>query len=264
VPITQNPSSLGLTYKSISFTSRGDKLALEGWYLESGRREPTIVMVHGSEGNRVTAPPGALELARSLVEEGFSVLMFDLRGHGESEGARLSAGYNEKRDLLGAVDYLEDIGVRKIGVLGFSLGAAIAILATAEEPRISAVVSDSSFADLTEIINREAKRRSSLPGWFTPGYLLMLKLMYDIDLNAVRPVDAVAEIAPRSIFFIHGKADAYIPPVHVYSLYKASNNPSNPVWLVPDAGHIESYKTAPVEYVKRVTTFFERKLSAEN
>lgn len=264
VPVTDSPASLGLDYENVSFNSRKDNLRLKGWYIESGEEQPAIIMVHGAEANRSRGVPGVLELAANLVDKGFNILMFDLRAHGESAGAHLSAGYYEKYDLLGAVDYLESTGVTKIAALGFSLGAAISILAAAEDPGILAVVSDSSFADLTEIINREAKRRSGLPGWFPPGYLLMLKAIYGIDLNAVRPVDAVADVAPRSIFFIHGEADTYIPPAHVYRLYKASNNPSNPVWLVPEAGHMGSYKTAPVEYVKRVTTFFERKLSAEN
>jgi len=260
IPITENPRSFGIGYQDISFTSRLDNLVLKGWYLEGEQDRPTIIMVHGREGNRAIGTPGILELASRLVEKGFHVLMFDLRGHGESEGTYLSAGYYERYDLLGAVDYARSRGASKIGVVGFSMGAATSILAAAEEPGISAVVSDSSFADLTEIANREVKKQTHLPAWFAPGYLLVLKVWYGIDLNSVRPVDAVGRIAPRPILFIHGQADNYFPSTHANRLYEASNNASNQVWLVPDAGHIQSYKTAPLEYLERITTFFEQEL----
>ena len=258
LPITENPSLFGLSYEEISFPSRVDSLTLKGWYIRVGEEQPVIIMVHGAGGNRASG--STLELAVDLVDEGYNVLMFDLRGHGESEGAHLSAGYYERHDLLGAVDYLESRGVTSIGVLGFSLGAATAILTAGEEPRISAVVSDGCFADLTEIINREATKRGGLPGWFTPGYLFMNRVMYGVDLNAVRPIDAVSKIAPRPIFFIHGASDDFVPPAHVNRLYEASNNPSNLVWIVPNAKHIEAYKIASVEYVEKVTAFFNKEL----
>jgi len=260
VLVTESPSSYGLSYEEVSFPSRVDNLTLRGWYIGGSEGHPVIIMVHGAEGNRASPSMGMLELASSLVAEGYSVLMFDLRGHGESGGAHMSGGYYEKRDLLGAVDYLEGRGAVDIGVLGFSLGAAVAILAAAEEPGISAIVADSSFADLTDIINREAEIRSGLPGWFTPGYLLMTRAMYGVDLEAVKPIDAVAEIAPRPIFFIHGEADDFIPVAHVNRLYEASNNQSNLLWTVPGAKHLEPYKIVPIEYIERVTTFFDKEL----
>jgi len=258
IPITENPSSFGLNYEAISFPSRADGLALKGWYIRGGEEQSAIIMVHGAEGNRASG--SKLDLARDLVAKGYNVLMFDLRGHGESEGAHLSAGYYERRDLLGAVDYLKNRGAESIGVLGFSLGAAIAILTAAEEPDISALVSDSSFADLAEITNREAKERSGLPGWFTPGFILMNRVMYGVNLEAVKPVDAVTKIAPRPVFFIHGAADDFVPVAHVYRLYEASHNPSNLLWVVPEAKHVESYNVAPLQYVEKVIAFLDKAL----
>jgi fermentation-respiration switch protein FrsA (DUF1100 family) len=260
IALTENPSSFGISYQDVSFTSREDNLNLKGWYLEGEQGEPTIIMVHGREGNRVDGVPGTMELASSLVEEGFNVLMFDLRAHGESDGTYLSAGYYERLDLLGAVDYIESRGASEIGVIGFSMGAGTSILTAAEDSRIEALVSDSSWADLTEIANIEVRKMIHLPDWFEPGYLLVLKVMHGIDLNSAKPIDAVSKIAPRPIFFIHGEADSFIPASHANRLFEASNNPSNEIWLVPGATHVKSYQTAPDEYEERVTEFFDEKL----
>lgn len=260
VPITEDPASLGISYQDVSFTSRVDNLVLKGWYLEGKEDGPTIITVHGTEGNRANGIPGIMELVSSLTKEGFNILMFDLRGHGESEGTYYSGGYYERYDLLGAIDYLTSRGVNKIGVIGFSVGAVTSILAAAEDPGISAVVSDSSWADFTEIINTQAEKQKHIPAWFKPGYLLMLKVLHGTDLNSARPIDVVGRIAPRPIFFIHGLADAYVPATDANRLYEASQNPSNEAWLVPGAGHVKSYQTAPLEYEERVTKFFEQAL----
>ena len=71
IPVTENPGSLSISYQDVSFTSRIDNLALKGWYLEGEQDQPTIIMVHGREGNRVDGVPGTMKLASSLVEEGF-------------------------------------------------------------------------------------------------------------------------------------------------------------------------------------------------
>jgi fermentation-respiration switch protein FrsA (DUF1100 family) len=260
IPVTENPGSSGISYQDVSFTSRVDSLALKGWYLQGEQNQPTIIMVHGRDGNRVDGVPGTMELASSLVEEGFNVFMFDLRAHGESEGTYLSAGYYERYDLLGAVDYVESQGASEIGIIGFSMGAGTSILVAAEDPRIEALVSDSSWADLTEIANREVRKMIHLPDWFEPGYLLVLKVMHGIDLNSAKPIDAVSKIVPRPIFFIHGQADSFIPVSHANRLYEASNNPSNEIWLVPGATHVKSYQTTPDEYEEKVIEFFKDNL----
>ena len=79
-----------------------------------------------------TCTPGRL-IARDLTRHAYAVLMFDLRGHGESDGDRLSIGYHERKDVLGAVDFAEEKGFEKIGVLSFCMGAATSLRAAADE-----------------------------------------------------------------------------------------------------------------------------------
>ncbi len=183
--------------------------------------------------------------------------MFDLRGHGESDGNRMSAGYYEKRDLLGAVDYMKGRGLERIGVLGFSMGAATALMATAEDDDIDAVVADSSFADLKDMMEPEFSKRTKFPKFFLPPLLFMVKIMYGVDFSAVKPIESVSEIAPRPIFFIHGELDEVVPLEHAYRLQQASQNPQNQLWVVPQAGHVRAYVTHPEEFMNKVTSFFD-------
>ncbi len=75
----------------MEFTPRGEGLLLSGWYLSGDADAPHVIFVHGLNG--VRSGDNAVELADRLVERGYSVLLFDLRGHGSSQDGRLSGGY---------------------------------------------------------------------------------------------------------------------------------------------------------------------------
>ena len=260
IPVTISPADLGLDYEDITFPSREDHLTLHGWFLPSPDSEQVIIMLHGAESNRSDPGVNMMGIAAELIANDYNVLMFDFRGHGESEGDRLSAGYHERKDLLGAVDFVQERGFEQIGVLGFSMGAATALMGTAEETNIDCIVADSSFADMTGIMEREFTERTKFPGFFLTPVLFMVNIMYGVDFKAVKPVENVPEIAPRPILFIHGEEDDFTPLDHAYRLYEASQNPDDALWIVPGADHVKAYVTNPTEYIDKVIAFFDNTL----
>ena len=256
VPITQHPSDFGLKYEDISFPSR-DGLTLRGWWLEAHEDKPVVVLVHGSTRNRAEPAQKMLGIAKELVGHDYNVLMFDLRAHGESEGKQISAGYYERNDLLGAIDYIRQRGIKgKIGVIGFSMGAATSLLAAAESEEISVVVADSCYADVMDIMKSEFAKRSNLPKFFIPIILFMTKNMYGVDFTAIKPVEAVKEITVP-VFIIHGGQDDMVPVEHALRLIEASRNPDSKLWIVPEAPHSSPYLARPAEYIDKVLSFFE-------
>jgi fermentation-respiration switch protein FrsA (DUF1100 family) len=260
VPLTENPGVVGLAYEDVAFPSLDKDLTLRGWFLPGEAGYPAIIMVHGNGYNRDDPTIGTLDIAPQLVESGYNVLMFDLRGYGESDGSTVGGGYLEKRDLDGAVAYIKSRGFYRIGVIGFSLGAVTALLAAAEDQDIAAVVSDSSYADLNDLMEPEFEKRTKAPLIFLHPILFMIKILYGVDFAAIRPVAVVSEIKPRPILFIHGSADTTIPVSHASRLFEAAENPQDELWVVPDAGHTQAYKMHPAEYMQKVTDFFNAAL----
>src|SRR6266550_3702267 len=205
------PASLGVQFKYVTFPSRVDQVQLKGWYipgvLPDGNltSQRTIIMVHGTRTNRTDQKAGLLNLSGELARHGFAVLAFDMRGTGESPPAPLSLGYFEQRDVLGAVDFLRsgplpfpELGrPRVLGGWGVSLGAASLIMAAVQEPAIRAIVSDCAFADIIPILERVVPKGGHLPPMFTPGTLLATRALFGVNFYADRPVDYVAQIAPR-------------------------------------------------------------------
>ncbi len=260
VPLYGHPSQFGLEYEDVVFPSRRDRVSLRGWYLPSRSERRCVILVQGEEHHRNSPGIKALQLGRDLVERDFSVLLFDFRGRGESDGRRGSAGDREQWDVLGALDYVEKqrgIPVERIALVGFSMGAAVALLVAAREPRIPAVVADSAFVDYIPTLRHVPFYWFYLPAWFAVPIVLAGRWFLGADFSKVRPLKAVGRIRPRPIFFIHGENDHVIPYQESQELYQASGNQRNQLWIVPGAGHVHSYARVPQEYASRVASFLE-------
>lgn len=254
IPLDDSPASVGLNYEDVLFPSRVDDTTLSGWYIPGGG-ENTIIMVSGSVQNRIEPDIGVLRMSRDLVGRGFNILLFDLRGRGESEGKGLMMTHAD-RDIGGAVDYIKsrNSSAENIGIIGFSTGAASALIFAGQEN--IAVVSDSCFADVSEMLVRVGVKERGLPEslvqFFEPGVLLMASIFYDYE--KVDPVDIVADLN-RPILFIHGEADELIPVSDAYQLYGASGNPLDQLWVVFGATHCQAYNTDPIGYIDEVISF---------
>jgi len=279
-PLYATPASLGLQFKYVTFPSRIDQLQLKGWYipgvLPDGKltSQRTLIVVHGTRTNRTDQKAGLLNLSSALARHGFAILAFDMRGMGESPPAPLSLGYFEQRDVLGAVDFLRTGPIpypalgrpRIIGGWGVSMGAATLLMAAAQEPAIRAVVSDSAYADIIPILEREVPKGGHLPPLFTPGALTAARVIYGMDFYAVRPEDYVASIAPRPIFFIHGTSDTYVPTANMNILASAARTAPDAhiqTWLVPGASHAQSFHIEGTVYVDRVVAFYTAALGPD-
>lgn len=263
VPVRLTPKQAGLSYENVAFSSRADPIRLKGWYIPHDNPTGWIILVHGEQGNRADSPVNAMGLIRDLHQAGFGLLMFDLRSHGESEGEGTSLGYFERRDLEGAIDFLlsRDVPKDRIGLLGFGLGASLAIMVAREESGLAGVVADSAFARLSDLVRRGRTPSRGYPTFFMPGLFVLSRLLYGSDIGKVKPVEAVKEIS-FPVFFVHGMEDTVIPFSHSRQLWQASPNPDSQLWLIPGVGHLRAYTTFPQQYVNRIATYFRQAVGA--
>jgi dipeptidyl aminopeptidase/acylaminoacyl peptidase len=252
--ITTSPAAVGLAFQSVRFDSAAnDGVQLAGWWIPNPASTRAIILVHGRYENRASH----LALARPFFDAGYSVLLFDLRGHGESTRATCTYGVKESEDVVGAMSFVEAQGVTagQIGVIGWSLGAASALLAMDRSPDIAAVVSDSAYADSSPLLARNALR---------PGLKLAMRLTRGVNLNDVRPDRALAHVAAtsdRHVLLIHGALDNAVPVAQFEQLRAAGGAAVADAWLVPDAGHTGAYAADPDAYIGRVLAFFGREFA---
>jgi pimeloyl-ACP methyl ester carboxylesterase len=124
-----------------------DGIELSGWLMPGRPDRGAIVLCHDFGGSKSSVT----NVAIALVRHGFTVLAFDFRAHGGSDGAGSTLGLAEKRDVLGAVDYLASVprgGAARIGAYGVGMGAYAAVLAARDRPALQVLVLDSVYPDV--------------------------------------------------------------------------------------------------------------------
>ena len=260
-----HPTDYGLEYEDVEFQSRKGDVTLQGWHLPATDDGPSVIFVHGISSTR--SGDEAVEIAAHLVNDGFDVLLFDLRAHGSSGGDKITGGINEAEDVLGAYDYLLSRGASpvRIGVLGMSMGAGTSVLAVAEEPGIRGLVVDSPYADVSELVAYEIGRKTPIPEWvapvFVPGASLFADMLFGVDLDKLVPEEAVESIG-FPILVIHGDSDTRIPTEHGLRVHEAAYLGSE-IWVVPGVDHLDAFKTFPDDYLDRVVPYFRARLDGE-
>ncbi len=257
-----SPARYGLPFEEVEFKSR-DGITLRGWFIPAPQAKGTVIFCHGHAGSM----DPDLKYAPWFHSSGFNVLMFDFRGHGRSEGDKISMGYFERFDLLGAVDYLKERGLNNIGVLGFSMGGAVAITAAAVEPAIKAVACDGAFARLVGVLIRGVGvvNPALRPIGFVAGPLAILfaSIRLGAWLPSADPIRWVSRISPRPLLLIHGEKDIFISTGEIKALYETAGEPRE-LWIVPGAGHRNADELYPEKYREKVIGFFERWLGGQN
>ena len=262
--IQRFPSELGLGYKDIEFPPRDENsIRLKVWCIPAEKSKAVGIGVHGLDSNR----EHLLELAPAINQEGFSLLLFDLRGHGLSDKARMGAGLEEVKDIQGAIDFAVSNYTsesNKIFLHGISYGAAAALLAGHQESDVAGVLSDSAFASLTDLIIGEVADRTYLPLWgaelLRPGLTRSAKIFKGIDLDEVLPAEAAGEY-DYPLGLVHCKADQRVEITHLAQIRAKVQEPP---WIVAytNCEHASAQYDHREHYVASALNYFNSRLES--
>jgi uncharacterized protein len=260
-PIGRAPQVVAPTYEDVTLRT-SDGLALRGWYFPAPRVDRAAILIHGRHANRAEYQGRLEHIADFLIAQGFSVLLFDLRGHGDSDGDRFSLGQFERLDVASAIDFVASRGVaeNRIALLGISLGAGTAIQELLVHPKVGAVVADSSYMDAFTEVQEILPLEGGVPSWFTPGVFLMTRIAFGLDGDQVRPIEVVRAHPERAILFIHCDTDPLIRVHQAHDLRAASANSGSALWIAPGCDHAAASDLHPDEYRTRVVAFLETQI----
>jgi dipeptidyl aminopeptidase/acylaminoacyl peptidase len=254
----QEWESYALWPQKITFKS-SDGLTLSGVFVQ-GTNEATIILLHGYGRCKEQMLPQASFLNKA----GFNILMFDFRASGESEGKYITFGQREQADLEGALDYLKNRGgvdIGKIGLLGFSMGGAVALMKSGDLPEIKAIVINSTFARFKTVIWQNFREYfRGLPffplGWFV---LWIIKYRTGIYFPVINPIKYLDKLKARPLMIIHGAHDKRIPVDDAFAMYKQAPWLKE-FWFVKEAAHDDVYSMTKDRYEDKVLGFFRRYL----
>jgi len=207
-----NPA--GLDFADVWMTS-SDGTQIHGWYCPAENPKAVFLYCHGNGGNLA----GRAATLQFLQEKmGVSVLIFDYRGYGRSEGKATVAGaIADVRTARTELAKLAKVNEAEIVLMGRSLGGALAIqLAADASPR--GLIIESSFSSLREVASEHFP-----------------KLAWVVAKNKLNSVQAISEVR-CPLLQCHGDADRVISYESGRKLFAAAQYPKHFVRLA-EIGH---------------------------
>ncbi len=247
VPAAQ---SLGLPgARDVTFAA-ADGVRLGGWYVPS-RNRAAVILLHGSHGNRTSTE----DYLRFLSGAGYGVLAFDARGHGESAGHTNALGWRADEDVAGAVEFLRrqpGVDANRIGMLGLSMGAEVALRGAANGTPLRAIVADGAGASTTGD-NRLVSHGPFAPLYYAVSWLTMRQAELLSTYGEPTPLKSiVGRIEAPTLLIASNRKDE----LTIDRKFGALIGPNARLWYVPDSGHTQAFREHPARYIARVDSLF--------
>jgi fermentation-respiration switch protein FrsA (DUF1100 family) len=257
--VQPRPEDFGLAYEDVSFVT-ADGLRLQGWYIPPSHPDRAALLVNPGYGDHRGQ---AITTTAMLARHGYGVLSFDWRAVGESEGDQSTVGYDEVLDVQAAMAWLRarpDVDPDRLGALARSAGAAALIQAAADDPSIRAVVAETTFSTLPDMVAMGVEAKTGLPAFpFAPLIVWFGERETGRHIADVRPVDHIARLSPRPVLLIRAGRDEWVPSFNADRLFAAAGEPKE-LWDSPNAAHSEVSRDDTAAYEAKVTDFFDRYL----
>lgn len=253
------PSLQGLTlpddkWQEIRF-STVDQFNLAAWYSPTQNGQ-TIVLLHGFGSNRSQV----LSVAKMLRDQGFGVLSYDTRAHGQSDGKDIGYGKTEVRDLKAALDWLEareEVDAARIGVYGFSLGAYIAILEAASDKRVASMVLTSAPSTIFGLAVDESG--GGLKGLLDGSVRYLAAKVRGLPSYETSGLEAMKGFEGRPLLLIAAEDDEIVTFKRSEELFEAAPYPKT-LAIFPGAKHGDIEQVDPVRFNKIILNHFKHSL----
>jgi fermentation-respiration switch protein FrsA (DUF1100 family) len=237
--IRTTPDAVGLRYETVDLPVEAGQV--RGWWIGANRdNAPTLLYFHGTGSNLGDVP----RLAAQFHELGWSAFFIDYRGYGESRGDFPSeqAVY---ADAIAALNYLTQsrrIPPQRIVIMGRSIGGAIALELATRNPDLAALVVESSFTSMRDMIS----------------HLIPVQLL-PVDFLLHQRFDSLTKVRSLQmpLLVIHGTSDRVVPARMGQALYAAAPHPKE-LLLIPQAGHSNLRRTNQTLYFQTLQQFVMR------
>jgi alpha-beta hydrolase superfamily lysophospholipase len=229
--------------------------------LKSGERRAAFLVLHGFGSNKDGG--NVATVADLLTRLGYITLRFDMRGCGDSQGARgRTICLEQVEDTKAALEFLAARKeVSRVGVIGHSFGAAVAVYAAGVDPRIAACISSGGWGDgvkkfrkqhespqawakFTAMLEEGRKRKARGETMMVPRYDIVpirpelrhnlapgsiLEFPFEVveSMYAFRANDVVGKIAPRPLLLLHPANDTVTPTEQSVDLFALAGQPTD-------------------------------------
>lgn len=251
--LSPNSPDFGLRYEDV-IIPMGEQESIHGWWVPADKNEfsilpdepvqvlssPRTILYLCGVGNNM-GDYNYLARVSAFRQLGFSVLVFDYRGYGLSEGAFPNEAQLYE-DAEAAWQYLlrvQKLSPEQILIYGESMGGAIALNLATNHPETSGLIMQSSFTSMANAIISKPVMK-----------------VFPISLILSEKFDSLTRIRQLKIpvLFLHGMADSVVPAKMSRQLHAAAPGPKQ-ITLIPEADHVSIYRPGKSSYLKAIEAF---------
>jgi alpha-beta hydrolase superfamily lysophospholipase len=202
------PSVYGMDYEEYDVMA-ADSITLDGLLIHAvGQPRGTIIMIHGIGAYKEVF----FHLAKKLSEEGYHIVLTDLRAMGQSGGEHCTYGWLEKNDIsLIAENIKSRFPDLPVVVYGTSLGGAIALQAMANNDRIDAGIIECTYDEIQKVVRGYTARALGFQFDLLADFALWrASCEASFDASKMNPCD-FARAVNQPVLIAHGDHDLHIP-----------------------------------------------------
>ena len=213
-----------------------DGVGIDAWVIKARPaegaepRNATVIVIHPL----MMSKTWFFSLGEQLADDGWDVVLPDLRAHGASGGKYVTWGAKDKRDIKTLVDTLigEKLIAPRVYAMGASLGGCVAIQYAAFDTRCKGVLAMASPTGVNDVARRMYPLATK--GWME-RMIVCAGEIADFDTTDASAVDAAGKLK-CPLILVHGRLDIIVPFNHSERIYSAAAGPRKLISL-PLANH---------------------------
>lgn len=233
---------------------------VEALHIRSKRETSNvIILVHGIRSNYYDLLP----LAFRYLKDGYNVILYNQRQSGLTGGKTSTFGLYEKYDLEEVATVARRIYKNgKVGIHGFSMGAATAIMQSELNEQTNSAdfyILDAPFHTMASTIELAVRREKStkMPPWYVRfSGDTFLRLRKRVSYKKIAPIDVIHH-STRPILLIHGEKDDVTCPDGSRQLFGAIHHNKRRLELFSEEGHCSAHFRNEEDYLVRVYQFID-------
>ncbi len=227
-----------------------DNVKVSAWLIDNDS-EKVVILLSGRGSNRNKN----IEKAKVYLEQGYSVLMPDLRGTGKSDGDRISFGWHERKDIVAWYHFLKSKHYEHIAAHGFSIGAATICYSLRNIKDYYFVVLESCYHDVFALV-KNALRKTYLPQ--TTAYLIrpMTEYLLKVVAEKMRPVIFLQQ-CKSPLLIMGGDSETLVPAPTTVELFSHNKARFSKIHLFKGGIHQNFSETFKEEFREVLTDFLQ-------
>ena len=228
---------------------------IRGWWIKQGQNSPSVVLLHGIGGNRISL----IERAKLYKDNGYSVLLIDLPSHGESYQNKVSFGYYESKGVDAAYSWIKNKNPNTaIGAVAISLGGA-ALVYSKHINDFQAIILESVYSSIdSAIYNRLDAKIGFCAAAVYPLLIIQIKYRLKVEPDSLSPIKRMNKIKIPT-YIISGSIDRNTHSNEAKSMYSKLPS-SKQLWIVENAAHQDIYRFDSLNYSNNTIQFMDKYL----